>query len=402
MLKKMIRTIVVATACAVMGFAATAQESTVKIGTLNPLTGPLGTSGAYAFRGHEMAVAEINAAGGIKNLDGAMLELVNGDSQGNPSTGRAETTRLIDEGAAIVIGAFQSSVTLDASLVTERAGIPFLDPTAVADSLTTRGLKTFLMMTVKTSTGYADQIAFVAELAESLGIENPKLALLYESSDFGQWVASSQMAAIAKHSNMEIIADISYEANSGDLSSQMARIRSTKPDFLLDTSYIVDAINIARAMARLGMDDVVQVSSGGGIFEEKYTETLGDIANGKFTLNYWSHDVNDAAAAFAVKYSEKYGDSPNGNAAQCYLATYMVAAALEKSGSADPEALLDSLRNLKTEDLPEQALVMQYGVEFNPETGYNDAAFAMATQIQDGKHVLIWPKSIAKSEAVLP
>lgn len=379
-----------------------AQAESIKIGTLNPVTGPLGPSGTHALQGHVLAVEEINAAGGIKSLGGATLELVNGDSQGNPGTGRTETTRIIDDGAVAVIGAFQSSVTLDASLVAERAGIPFLDPTAVADSLTTRGLKNFLMLTVKSSSGYADQIKFVSELATKLGLEKARVALLYESSDFGQAVAKAQLETIAKHSNLEVVSDIAFEAGSGDLSAQMARVKAANPDILLDASYIVDAIGIARSMARLGMDNVIQVSAGGGIFDPEYLSTLKGIAENKLTLNFWSRDVNPAAVEFTRKYEAKFGTSPTGNSAQSYLATYIVAAALGKAGSSAPAALRDAMLGVTEADVPEQARVMQYGIKFNPQNGYNDAGFALVTQIQDGKHVVVWPDSIAHDKLRLP
>lgn len=382
--------------------AGIAHAESVKIGTLNPVTGPLGTSGTTALQGHLLAVEEINAAGGIKSLGGATLELVNGDSQGNPSTGRTETTRVIDEGAVVVVGAFQSSVTLDASLVAERAGIPFLNPTAVADALTTRGLKNFLMLTVRSSSGYSDQIKFVSDLATKLGLEKARVAIMHESSDFGQAVAKAQLDSIAKYDNLEVVTEVAFEANAGDLSAQMARVKAAQPDILLDASYIVDAIGIARSMERLGMNNVVQVSAGGGIFEPDYLNTLGDLANGKMTLNFWSRNVNPAAIEFTRNYEAKFGAGPTGNSAQAYLATYLVAAGLEKAGSADPAALRDAMMAVTEADIPEQARVMQYGIKFNPEDGYNDAGFALVTQIQNGEHVVVWPDSVAQTEIVLP
>lgn len=382
--------------------AGMAQAESVKIGTLNPVTGPLGTSGTTALQGHLLAVEEINAAGGIKNMGGATLQLVNGDSQGNPSTGRTETTRVIDEGAVVVVGAFQSSVTLDASLVAERAGVPFLNPTAVADALTTRGLKNFLMLTVRSSSGYSDQIKFVSDLATKLGLEKARIAIMHESSDFGQAVAKAQLDAIATYDNLEVVTEVAFEANAGDLSAQMARVKAAEPDILLDASYIVDAIGIARSMERLGMNNVVQVSAGGGIFEPEYLRTLGDLANGKLTLNFWSRNVNPAAADFTRNYEGKFSASPTGNSAQAYLATYLVAAGLEKAGSADPAALRDAMMAVTEADIPEHARVMQYGIKFNPEDGYNDAGFALVTQIQNGEHVVVWPDSVAHAKIMLP
>lgn len=385
-----------------VGSDSDASGATIVLGNLNPITGALGTSGAQAMEGHQLAVEEINDAGGIEGLGGATVELLNADSQGDPSVGRSEATRLIDEGAVVIMGAFQSAVTLDASLVAERAQVPFVNPTAVAQSLVTRGLEYFAMTQVASASSYRTQVEFLSELAEEMGLDTARAALLYESTDFGQSVSDAQKEAIAEMDNIEMVADVAFEAG-GDLSSSVAAIEAEDPDFLLDASYQDDAINIARAMARLGMEDVVQVSAGGGIYETAYLETLGELADGKMTVNFWTSEVNDAASAFAANYEERFGEAPTANSAISYLTTYMVAAALDAAGSTDSDAFMDALLGLSMDDIPEHGRVMPYSeISFDPETGYNRTSSIIITQIQDGVHVSVWPDEAATAEMLLP
>jgi branched-chain amino acid transport system substrate-binding protein len=385
------------------GAAGSGGGDDILVGSLNPMTGPSGKSGTNALRGHELAIKEINAAGGIKSLDGKKLKLVNGDSQSNPATGRTETTRMIDEGVSVVMGAFESSVTLDASLVAERAGVPFIDPTAVSDALLTRGLKTFIMTQIPSSKAYGLQIEYLPVLIESMGLEKARVALLYDSTAFGQSVSDVQRKGIEKLDNVEIVADAAYQANTNDVSSKLAAIKAAKPDILLDTSYVTDAIAIAKNMKRLGMDDVVQLSAGGGIWEKAYVDALGgDLIENKLTMNTWSADVTPAGQRFAEEYEKAYGEPPTANAASTYMTTYFFAAALEKAASTEADKVLKALRTVSYTDLAESGQVMQYGLEIDPKTGENLDATALITQFQGGKSVTVWPVDSATTKLQLP
>jgi basic membrane protein A len=125
-------------------------EEAIKIGAIYPLTGSLATSGADVKNGILLAVDIINnehkmdlplaRSKGIDSLDGAKIEIVFGDSQGLPSTGKSEAERLIDrEKVVALIGCYQSAVTAEASQVAEDKGIPFLSATSTAPCLTQQG-----------------------------------------------------------------------------------------------------------------------------------------------------------------------------------------------------------------------------------------------------------------------
>ncbi len=114
----------------------------VRIGGIFALSGLFASGGQDSKNGAELAAEKINAAGGIKSLDGAKIELVFGDSQSKPASAASETERLITQSkVSVVMGANTSAETIPASVVSERYQIPFLVPMAQSEDITNRGFK---------------------------------------------------------------------------------------------------------------------------------------------------------------------------------------------------------------------------------------------------------------------
>ena len=123
-----------------------AQAKEVKLGYILPVTGPLAFEAQLSLNGLQLAVDEINAAGGIKSLGGAKLTLLPGDTQQKVELGNSEAARLIDQGVTAIIGPFSSLVAFSVRQVTEKNKTPFMLLAAVADNLTEGGLRyTFRM-----------------------------------------------------------------------------------------------------------------------------------------------------------------------------------------------------------------------------------------------------------------
>ena len=132
----------VAVAVLVLGTGAGLQaaEEVVRIGNIIPLSGPSASVGQQGRNAREMAVEEINAAGGIKSLGGAKLEMLYADSESKPEKGVAEAERMINtEKVHLLTGCWNSAVTYPTTAVAERYGIPFVVPVSVADKITEQG-----------------------------------------------------------------------------------------------------------------------------------------------------------------------------------------------------------------------------------------------------------------------
>ena len=118
-----------------------AQARPVKIGLVHPVSGGLAYSGGQGRLGCQLAIDEINAAGGIKSMGGARLEAALGDSQSRPEVGVSEVERLHQEGVAAYVGCFSSAIALPATQAAAKYNTPFMIDVGVSDNIVNRGLK---------------------------------------------------------------------------------------------------------------------------------------------------------------------------------------------------------------------------------------------------------------------
>src|SRR5204862_5494344 len=143
-----------------LAYAALAQDKTVKIGAIYPLSGNAASAGVHGKAAIETAIEIINNAhpelgnlplaknAGLAGLGGAKVEVIYADNQGSPAVGQNQALRLITEEKVVALsGSYQSGVTLTTSAISEKYGIPFLNGESVAANLTERGFKWFFRTT---------------------------------------------------------------------------------------------------------------------------------------------------------------------------------------------------------------------------------------------------------------
>ena len=126
-----------AAAAAVAGHAGLSARTiaAVKIGILQPVTGALAQDGEFGRIGAELAINEINDAGGIKALGGAKLEMVFGDARSNPEAGTQEVERMQAEGVVAIVGGFASPICLAATQAASRYDLPYIVDVGVSDQI---------------------------------------------------------------------------------------------------------------------------------------------------------------------------------------------------------------------------------------------------------------------------
>ena len=165
--------------------SSSAQPAAINIGVVVPLSGANAQFGVNSRNGIELVADEINAAGGIKALGGAKINLVVSDSTSNPTTASTIARRLITENeVTAILGAFASSLTLAISEVTAQADIPFLTM-AFADEITGRGLESVFQVTPKASVTGRAQVNYTLAIAEAAGSKIEKIAIMYEDTAYG-------------------------------------------------------------------------------------------------------------------------------------------------------------------------------------------------------------------------
>ena len=239
----------------------------IKIAQVHPMTGALAVIGQSAKRGHELAVEEINAAGGIKSMGGATLVLLNGDSQGKPEIGMGEAERLIRDGAVALMGCYQSGVTLPVTQIAEKNHVPFVIPMSISDQILERGFKYTFRVIYSSSMAAQKCVDYIKELGKLSGKNISTLGLIYEDTLFGKSTADGLKIA-AKGAGLSIVADISYPHKTTDLSSEVAKVKAANPDILIPITYVTDGILLVRTMADMNVNTLAIVGAGNSGFTD--------------------------------------------------------------------------------------------------------------------------------------
>ncbi|QAZ67703.1 ABC transporter substrate-binding protein [Solidesulfovibrio carbinolicus] len=389
-----------ALSAALFAAPALAADKTVKIGNVEPLSGPSASVGVQGKQAREMAIEEINAAGGIKSLGGAKLELVYADSKSDPTVGVTETERLINtEKVNLMTGCWNSAVTYPATQVAERYGIPFVVPVAVRDTITERGFKNVFRIAAKDSWWVRDQFRFLKDMQEETGVKLQKIAFVFENGDWGTGFAE-KWRELAKKDGYEVVLDEPYPSTATDLTPVVTKLKAAKPDIVMLVSNAADAILLTNTMAEMQVKPKVVLASGGGHADPKFLENTDTNALGIFDEVEWNTDVNKPAAKPAnEKFKKKYGYDLTGESVDAYVAMYVIADALERAASTEPAKIRDALAATNLTTGP--GMVVSYdGVKFD-ETGQNKNAGIVIVQVAnvDGKpdRVTVWPKAARRA-----
>jgi branched-chain amino acid transport system substrate-binding protein len=392
--------------CAVMAMAATVLPSAdavaaddIKVGILLPLSGSVAPIGINNRRGHELAIDEINSAGGIKSLGGAKLVMVDGDTQGNPNVGIQETEKLARSGVVAIMGAYQSGVTFPTTQIAEKLKVPYIDPVAIADSITEgRNFKYTFKVSPKASWYARDQLAFLKAIGEQSGNPVKGIVLMFEDTLFGKSSSDGQ-AKYAQEYGIEVLATIPYPKDTPDLTATISRVKSLNPDALVLVSYISDAVLITKTMKELGANIPIVGTSAGHI-DPAYIANLGPLAEYSFTVGEWNPDLNKPGAAeINERFIKKFGIPMNGHAAETYMSTMVLREALEKAASTDRDKVRDALA--QTEICGDKNLLPYDCIKFDA-SGQSEQGRLGILQVQNGEFVSVWPAEISPQKAVWP
>ncbi|MFV0436077.1 MAG: ABC transporter substrate-binding protein [Desulfopila sp.] len=379
---------------------ATTQAETVKIGNIIPLSGPSATVGQQGKNARELAVKEINAAGGIKSLGGAKLELIYSDSESKPEKGVAEAERLINtEKVNVLTGCWNSAVTYPTTAVSERYGIPFIVPVSVADKITEQGFKTVFRIAAKDSWWTRDQFAFLKDMQAEFDTKIEKLAFVYENGDWGKGMAASWKER-AKAAGYKVVLDEPYPSTATDLSPVVQKIRRSRADVLMLVSNAADAILLTNTLGAYRVQLKAIVTSGGGHADPSFLKAAGDNAKYLFDIVEWETDVNRPGAREAnEKYKATYGENLTGEAVDAYVAIYVLADALERAASLDPAKIREALAATDLTSGP--GMIVGYDAITFDKTGQNENASLVMVQINDIgnglERITVWPKNARRA-----
>ncbi|KAA0969431.1 ABC transporter substrate-binding protein [Aureimonas fodinaquatilis] len=371
----------------------------VRFGSLYPISGPLALLGDESSRGLEIAVEEINAAGGI---NGEMIVLERGDAvDNNQATGEAR--RLISlQGVKAIFGTYSSARAIAASQVAELAGVPYFELGAVADEVTGRGLE-YLFRTNPTAEhiGRNSVEMLVNNIAPGMGIDPKtlKLGIIHEDSSYGTSVAKHQQTT-ADENGLTIAIKSGYPANIVDMSSLVLELRNAGVDVVLQTSYQNDSVLFLQQANEAGYKPTAIIGGGGGYSMQPTADAVGhDIIDGVFDVDFTQFIVNTEATPglteFVAAYQEKYGTAPrSGHSLNNYVGAKAIFEALQNAEGFEADQIVEAMKTL---DIPNGTTATGYGFKFG-ENNQNERAFMMGMQWQDGELVTVYPAEAASNE----
>ena len=405
------RACIVAVVLAATTAVPASAAGTVKIGVIYPLTGNAASAGQSAKDAVDLGAEIVNTAhpelkalplgatAGLPNLGGAKIELDEADHQGNPQVGQQQTLRLITEDhVAAMLGSYHSSVTLVATAVAERQGIPYLVANSVALNITSRGFK-WTFRTGPIAPDFAKAYTeFLTDLKKS-GKKIDNIAVVNENTDYGSSVAASILEA-AKAADIKVAAQIAYNANSSDVSAQVLQLKTLQPDAVIFVSYTADTILYFKTMKNLDYLPPIIIGDDAGFSDPTFIPNVGDLAQG--AINRSAFDIGKPGGnSFIINqmFKAKYGRDLDDTSARWMQGFFVLADAINRAGSSEPDKIQAALK--ATDLKPDQLMIGYRGVKFD-DTGQNTLSATYLIQLQGKEYVSVWPASRATATLQWP
>jgi branched-chain amino acid transport system substrate-binding protein len=390
-----------------------AQEA-IRIGVLQPMTGPATKNGTENFTAMQIARDMFNERGGV---NGRKVEFLLADIP-TPTAAISETERLTTkEGVKITLGSGVSLLAIPVSQAAERHGVFHWETAGAADIITKRGFKyTFQVGPAAYRYGHAAVDITIDELAKRLGksLADLRVALLWENRAFGKSVGDS-IRAYAKEKNVNLVYDEGYDQFLTDMTPIVQRLKDVKPDVLLAISFPNDAILFQRKAKELDFNVPAMIGVSAGYSNPDLRDSIGDMVNGIFVSDFAAKvnpkallpSIVKEAEEFFRRYDDKLKRPPAGHASSSFSATWaLFTEVLPKAKTMEPAELREIALKL---DLPLGSLANGSGIKFTnndwatdpKDAGQNLRASIGVWQWQKSGNNQVFPLDLATHELAM-
>ena len=319
------------------GSAIFAQEEIV-IGEYASLTGGSASFGQSSHKGTALAIDEINAAGGLL---GKKLKLVTEDDQSQAGQPATIVRKLISQDKAVaILGEVASSKSLEAAPICQQNKIPMISPASTNPKVTEVGDYIFRVCFIDPFQG-----TVMSKFAQSKGWK--KVAVLTDvKQDYSVGLAEFFMKDF-KSSGGEIVKEQKYSTGDKDFKPQLTSIKAAKPDAIFVPGYYAEVSLIAKQARLLGIK--VPLLGGDGWVGDSLLKVAGDALDGSFfSCHFSSDDKSPVVQGFVEKFKAKYnGETPDDMAALGYDSAMILAEAIKRAGSTEPDKLRAAIAETK-------------------------------------------------------
>ncbi|MEG1604012.1 MAG: ABC transporter substrate-binding protein [Cloacibacillus sp.] len=326
--------------CAV-GANASIPKGPIKIGVVMPTTGPIAYDGRLTLNGIEMAVKEINGAGGIK---GNKVEIMIEDSANIPATSVAAMEKLVGMQKVVgVIGDFGSSCTLAMMDVAQRSQTPLITPISLAPKITEMGNKWMFRG--------CDNSAMIANAFTKWAVKDKKItkwAYIAINTDYGRGSVDAFNAELKKYGGKAVFTEY-FNQGETDYYPIVTKLKMSGADGLCVFGETIDLSRLLAQFNEMGLGGKMLVMDAtGGTFNDKFIELARNNANGIVgACRFVAGIPNPAAKKFLTAYKALYKGEPEKYAQAGYDCVKMLALAIAKADSTDKAKVRDALASIK-------------------------------------------------------
>jgi branched-chain amino acid transport system substrate-binding protein len=308
-------------------------KADIKIGFQVPLTGPSATDGKSAQIAGEMAVEDINAAGGVL---GQKLQLITYDDQAKSDQAIFTANKLIGEdGVKLVVNGSYSASGRAAAPVFQKAGVVMIAAYGVHPDITRAGDYMFRLVHLGPPQGAATALY----IGKTLGLK--KISTITMDNDYGQATMDGFLEAAPKY-GIEVLNKYSYSLKDRQFGSIVASVKRDNPDGVYATGYFFTAGPLVAQLRAAGV--TVPIIGSQAFDSEKFIEIAGPAAEGTYIIDSFDRDRQDEALQkFFAEFKKRAGYAPEGVAATTYSAVRLMADGIKRAGSAEPDKVRDAI-----------------------------------------------------------
>jgi branched-chain amino acid transport system substrate-binding protein len=336
-----------AAALSTLGFPAIVrgQATRLKVGVLLPRSGFQGFIGQSCQKGADLA------PGVIKEMLGVDVELMNADTETNIDVARTRAERLIQDGANVLVGPFDSGAAAAIAQVAEQRGVPFVINIAAAPQITEQGYK-FVFRNFQTAPDIVrNGLALIGDLFQATNTVPRTAVFMHVNDTFGQAMAKGIGAFMGRLTQLpfKIVDTISYDPAAKDLTVEVSKAKASNADFLLLVCRLQDSIILRREMVKQRWNPMGVISPGSpGMYEEQFFKTLGKLSEYCVSNVPW-YDPNAALTKVVEKAFLKQNPKDrlvfHGlNVGFTFEAILIAADAFKRAKSTDPKVLAEAIR----------------------------------------------------------
>jgi branched-chain amino acid transport system substrate-binding protein len=365
-------------------------QDTIKVGIVLPLTGDQAKFGEIEKQSFDLALEEINKAGGVK---GKKLAFLVEDDTGRPEVGRSVAEKLITKDKVVMLsGGYSSSVTAAVAGVAQQNRMPFLINTGSADDITEKGFDYVFRLNPAASEYSAAVEDFLTTVVK------PKtVAILYENSKFGTSSAKAFTESCEKL-GIKVVLNEGYEHGGIDYKPLLIKVKQANPDVLYMVSYLMDAALLMRQSRELKLTPKVFIGGAAGFTLPEFPQNAGQAAENVISATLWHETLPlPGAMDYFKKFKAKFNKDTEYHGAEAYAAAYVIADVLKRAKSLGADDIKQALKETDMMTVFGPVKFISYGKKTN-----QNKLSPYVVQWQKGNLELIWPKELAKTKYVYP